>query len=332
MSSQCQELERLGFDEFHGRPDVGHAVIACTIPVASRTFQPGVATAVSYWPCVVADAANFVQHEPEGRECWHRLADSADLADVRIVAARRAMESLDADLDLWEVRGQFAFADPDTTSHRWHAQRSRLRLSSLRYEIGRISREFSDVEELNEIAKELRARVSNAYGLLAEMATSSLADKGDIEASARENLNLLLSIVTTIVLAPGVVISFTSALHATTNAMTLLLSCASASLVSASLIVGFSGVRIRLTSAETRWAYAVVMAVLAVAGVAVATWPRIGYRGELTTVLGATVMIGVVAGVPWGAKRGAEPAPDHWRAIWDSIRNDRVEYWTRFED
>jgi hypothetical protein len=260
------------------------------------------------------------------------LSNHVDLFSARQQALGIAIEALDSDLDLWEVRGQFAFADPDIKSHRWHAQRSRLRLSSLRFEVWLISRESSEFKDLASTSLRLRRRVTDAYRLLAEMTNSSLADKGDIEVTQRENLNLLLSVIAALVLAPGVVIGFDSAVRVTKNPLSLLLVCAASSLVAAALIIGFSGVRLRLDNRISRYSYVASISALVTGVILLAFLIKSSQRIEGLTLLTSSLLCAAVLIIPWGRRHESEAAPARWRATWDGIRNDSYEFWSQFNE
>jgi hypothetical protein len=331
VNQQCCDLEASGFQCLGLTPEPGDLTLAgFTIAVSTRTYEPGVSTFISYIACVKS-GDEVVLHHPhsDGSRCWHQLAEGIDRDFARQVAFGIGIAALDDDLDRWEVRGQFAFADPDNTSHRRHAQLSRLRLSSLRYEIGEISRQCEGFDALQPAAQRLRQRVSDAYGLLAEMTNSSLADKSDIEMTQRENLNLLLSIIAALVLAPGVVISFDSVTHLTSNPLSLLLSCSAASLLTATLIAAVSGIRLRLSNRVSVIGLFVVASALFVGVVLLVFVIKTTHRIEGLVLLGAGALFVTALIIPWGRRREAEAAPTRWRATWDGIRNDTDEHWTR---
>lgn len=327
MESPCQDLVSFGFRKSVDVPSLAKSrSLGETLAVACVTFQPGVSTYVSYLPCFEFEHRVVVRHVDDD-DCWHELLDGGELGQVRQTALKIAMEALDSDLDLWEVRGQFAFADPDNKTHRLHAQLSRLRLSSLRYEVGQISRASSEFSSLKELSAQLRERVAGAYGLLAEMTTSSLVDKSDAEASQRENLNQLLSVITALVLAPGVVISFDAAVSLTKNPLSLLLACATSSFIAGAIIIGFSGLRVRLTRPRAKVTYGLIT-LAQIVGIAVcATRSALPQRYELLAIFASLFICCVVVALPWGRRPLSEVAPERWRETWQRIRNDRPEYW-----
>ncbi len=331
MTHHCDDLTRLGFS-LAEPPAAGLSDTGVRLALATRTYEPGVATFVTYLPVYDATARRYVEHPTSTAPgCWHGADASLDLTAVRESALRHAIRALDADIDQWEVRGQFAFADPDLTSHRWHAQKSRLRLSALRYEVGRVDRECEEFPRLEPDVRALRQRISDAYSLLAEMTASSLADKSDIEESQRSRLNLLLSIIASLILAPGVVISFASATTAHSDPVTLLLACASASLVTAAIIVAFSGLRLdRRRRGAAVSVVAGAAALLVALLVATAVPSPHGDAIVVTVVLAIGFLLTLVA--PWGRRTGAASAPDRWRSTWDSIRNDRERSWRELND
>ncbi|NNN01445.1 MAG: hypothetical protein HKL86_06410 [Acidimicrobiaceae bacterium] len=331
MDYQCGDLESCGFQRID--PDRRQGAILetdFTIALATRTYQPGVSTFISYVPCKTSDGELLIEHSlNDGSGCWHQLSAGVDRHHARQDALQVGIEALDGDLDQWEVRGQFAFADPDNQSHRWHAQRSRLRLSSLRYEIGQISRESRDFKELQGPLSQLRQRVGEAYSLLAEMTNSSLADKSDIEVTQRENLNLLLSVIAALVLAPGIVISFDSATRLTSNPLSLLLSCCASSLLAAALIISFSGFRLRLNGWIRLLPLVAVSSVAVAAVVLLAFFIHTTQRMEGLALLAATLLCIAALVTPWGRRKEVEAAPPRWNATWERIRNDGSENWNR---
>jgi hypothetical protein len=334
MSKHCDELEKCGFHKRDEYPLIaGLESAGCSVALANIEFAPGVSTYISYLPCMRSQDHVFISHAQDGQsECWHRMSDDVDLFRARQQALGIAIEALDSDLDLWEVRGQFAFADPDIKTHRWHAQRSRLRLSSLRFEVGRISRESREFKDLASTSQRLRSRVTEAYRLLAEMTNSSLADKADIEVTQRENLNLLLSVIAALVLAPGVVIGFDSAVRVTKNPFSLLLVCAASSLIAAALIIGFSGVRLRLGNRISRYSYLASISALVTGVILLAFLIKSSQRIEGLALLMSSLLCAAVLIIPWGRRHESEAAPTRWSATWDGIRNDRPESWSRLNE
>ena len=331
MAHHCDDLTRIGFAPA-ASPAEGLSDTGVRLALATRTYEPGVATFVTYLPVFDGTARHYVEHPTSsGSGCWHDADASLALTEVRESALRHAIRALDADIDQWEVRGQFAFADPDLTSHRWHAQKSRLRLSALRYEVGRVDRECEEFPRLEPDVRALRQRISDAYSLLAEMTASSLADKSDIEESQRSRLNLLLSVIASLILAPGVVISFASATTARSDPVTLLLACASASLATAAIIIAFSGLRLDVRRGRTVGGVLAVATALLVALVLAITVPSPHGDVIVVAVLFAVgCLLTLVA--PWGRRPSAASAPDRWRSTWDRIRNDRERSWHELND
>jgi len=329
--SSCTALIESGFARQEAAPSgtlTPHPV-ASVVAVPHRTFAPGVSSWITYEPVVVNTEGVSTSHGEGEQICWHQMRAGTDFNAARCRAFELAIAALDDDIDAWEVRGQFAFADPNMRTHRWHAQKSRLRLSKLRYEIGVVSQKAEEFPSLGVSVAALRQRISDAYELLAEMTASSLADKSDLEEAQRGRLNLLLSIIAALILSPGLVISFVACTESVRkpSVVSLLLACLISSMVTGDLILALAGVRVALRNTAQRFGFASLVALGVLACVVRGLFVSGAARIECELIALLLLATGIVLVMPLGRKQEFETAPPQWTATWNAIRNDNEHSW-----